>query len=126
MTLATPVMTELSASLSVGSAMRVSSACESVGEVSASETIGCWLGSKRLRIGSFISSGRSARSCGDLVADVLLRLLHVGAELELHDHQGVAVVRRRLDLVDPAEAGERLLQRVDDLALHRRPGAAPG
>ena len=61
-TSATPLMPR-SCRVTPGSTIRVSSGPVSVCDVSASWTIGKSLGSNRVRIGSFISEGRSLRIC---------------------------------------------------------------
>ena len=54
---------------------------------------------------------------GDLVADLLRRLLQILLELEERDDHAVAVERVRLDLVDAADPRDAFLDAVDDLAL---------
>ena len=97
--------------------MRVSSAPVRPGDDSVSDTIGWSAGSNRVRIGSSISGGRSLRMPGDLVADLLRRLLRVLLEHELDDDVAEAVERARRHPVDAADAGDDLLDRLDDLAL---------
>ena len=54
---------------------------------------------------------------GDLVANLLHRLGRLLAELELGDDQAEAVERLRVELLEPADARDPLLDRVDDVAL---------
>ncbi len=53
----------------------------------------------------------------DAVADVLGRFLQVLREVELDGDDAEAVERVRLDLLDAADRGDLLLDRIDDLAL---------
>ena len=65
----------------------------------------------------------------DLVADLLRRLLRILLEHELDDDVAEAVERARRHPVDAADAGDHLLDRLDDLALddvRRGPGIRNG
>ena len=54
---------------------------------------------------------------GDLVADLLQRFGRLLAELELGDDHAEAVQRLRVHLLEPADAGDALLDRIDQVAL---------
>ena len=63
---------------------------------------------------------------GNGVADFVARLGHVLLEVEDDDELRLAVGGRRVDLVDLRNALQRLLDAIDDVALHRSPARRPG
>jgi hypothetical protein len=63
----------------------------------------------------------------ELALHVLQRDVDVALELELDGDVALALARRRRDLLDALDRGDRLLNEVDDVGLHDlRRGALPG
>ena len=115
-TVATPVMPR-SRRVMPGSAMRVSSAPVRPGDESVSDRIGRSAGIE-LREDRLLHLRRQVvANLRDLVANLLRRQPRVLREVELDDDVGEAVERVRAHPVDAADAGDHLLDRIDDLTL---------
>ncbi len=100
-----------------GSAICVSCAPVRLFEVSASVTIGKSFGIEALEDRLLDLQRQLVADLGDLVADLLHRLGRLLAELELGDDHAEAVQRLRVHLLEPADAGDALFDRVDQVAL---------
>ncbi len=115
-TCATPAIARSSPPI-VWSASCVSCGGESTLDVSASDTIGSVIRIEPLDDRLENLRGELRAHGRDRVAYVLRRLVDRFRERELDDDLREAVGRRRVDLVDAADAGELVLDARDDFAL---------
>ena len=75
--------------------------------------------------GGSASSGDFVEDAGDAVADIVGGRVHVAADVELDGDPRSAVLARRLDELDPLDAGDAVLDHLGD-PVSTTLAAAPG